>query len=97
MDKSNVKSQLELDAEEFKLVMLFRYKEQIDAHQSTLARAIMLCQGRETLNCEQVRTLASAAQALDELYVKCGCIAPQTDEDAEDVEDAEDAEDAEEA
>lgn len=78
---------MQLNNDEFKIVMAFRHKEEIAAAQENLARTIMVSQGRDTLEPEQVRALCTAATELDVLLTKCGFL-EEFDLAAEDEETA---------
>lgn len=64
--------EMQLNNDEFKIVMAFRHKAEIDALQAAVVRSIMLTTGNERLEPEQVRRLCSDVTALDALLTKCG-------------------------
>lgn len=63
---------LEVSADEMKIVMAYRYREELAALEATCIRNVSLCAGREKLTPEQVRALCNAATAYDVLLTKCG-------------------------
>lgn len=88
--------EMQLNDDEYKIVMAYRYKEQLAAQQEALLRTVGLCAGRETITPEMVRRLTSEATAYDLLLTKCGFLPEFEVDDAEEAEPEETAADAEE-
>lgn len=89
--------EMQLNDDEYKIVMAYRYKEQLAAQQEALLRTVGLCAGRETITPEMVRRLTSEATAYDLLLTKCGFLPEFEASDAEEAEPEETADEVEEA
>ena len=64
--------EMQLTNDEYKVLMAYRHKEELDELQAALLRTVGLCAGRESITPEMVRRLTSDATAYDVLLTKCG-------------------------
>lgn len=77
---------MQLSDDEFRILMAYRHKDDLAAAQETLNRAIVLMQGKTTLEAEEVRRVYQSAKALDDLMVTCGFLGDLA-HDVDDVEE----------
>lgn len=82
-----MEKEMQLNNDEYKIVMAYRYKEELATQQEALLRTVGLCAGRETISPEMVRRLTSEATAYDLLLTKCGFLPEFEVDDAEEAEE----------
>lgn len=79
---------MQLSDDEYRILMAYRHKEDLAAAQEELNRAIVLMQGKTSLEAEEVRRVYQSAKALDDLMVMCGFLENlATDECADESDD----------
>lgn len=82
---------VEVTPDELKIVMAYRYREELAELEAECLKRVALCAGRETLTPEQVRALCNATTVYDELLTKCGYL-PELEVESEAEAEAEEEE-----